>query len=426
MNTPIHLFQAVGVELEHAIVDTSTLRVRPIADQLLKAAAALPGAVGDEEDSPGWPGSVTLGEVTWSNELALHVIEFKTSDPARSFDGLADAFARHVAKANELLAPMGCMLMPTGMHPTMLPDRDFQVWPHGYSEVYEAFNRIFDCRGHGWSNLQSAHLNLPFHGDAADTDEFGRLHAALRVLLPVLPALAASSPVREGSPTGLMDTRLEVYRTNSARIPPATGRVIPEPVYTRGAYEERIFTPIYDAYAPHDPGGVLRHEWANSRGCIARFTRGTIEVRTLDVQECPAADLAICAGVSGVTRAIVEGRLGDLGELRAWGVDPLHAILLDHIRDADKAVIANTRYLSALGWRGGPTTSAEFWHHLIELATPDLIAAPARVTLKAILDRGCLARRITRALGPAPGEGKIHEVYAELAACLGQNRLFGV
>lgn len=424
MHEPIHLFQAFGVELEHAIVDRATLGVRPVADQLLKAAAALPGAIADEEDSPGWPGSVTLGEVTWSNELALHVIEFKTSDPARSLRGLADAFASHVRTANELLAPMGCMLMPAGMHPLMLPDRDFRVWPHGYSDVYEAFNRIFDCRGHGWSNLQSAHLNLPFCGDSSEDDEFGRLHAALRVLLPVLPALAASSPFREGAASGLMDTRLDVYRTNSARIPPATGRVIPEPVFTRNDYERQIFGAIYDAYAPHDPAGVLRYEWANSRGCIARFTRGTIEVRTLDVQECPAADLAICAGVAGVTRAIVEGRLGELGELRSWGVEPLHAILLNHVRHADKAVIANTRYLRALGWRGGPTTSAEFWRHLLEHAAPDMPDATARGSLELILSKGCLARRITRATGPAPSDGRIAEVYTELAACLSQNRLF--
>lgn len=32
----LHLFQAYGVELEYMIVDSDTLNVRPIADELLK------------------------------------------------------------------------------------------------------------------------------------------------------------------------------------------------------------------------------------------------------------------------------------------------------------------------------------------------------------------------------------------------------
>jgi len=48
----------------------------------------------------------------------------------------------------------------------MDPNREMVIWPHDYSVVYEAFNRIFDCRGHGWANLQAVHLNLPFADDA--------------------------------------------------------------------------------------------------------------------------------------------------------------------------------------------------------------------------------------------------------------------
>ena len=114
------------------------------------------------------------------------------------------------------------------------------IWPHDYSIVYEAFNRIFDCRGHGWANLQAVHLNLPFADDA----EFARLHAAIRVLLPILPALAASSPIFEGRLSGVLDTRLDVYRNNCRKIPLATGRVIPEPVFSAADYHGRILEPL--------------------------------------------------------------------------------------------------------------------------------------------------------------------------------------
>src|SRR5690606_7705226 len=115
----------------------------------------------------------------------------------------------------KILAPMGAMLMPTAMHPWFDPATETRLWPHEYSPVYETYNRIFGCQGHGWSNLQSMHVNLPFAND----EEFARLHAAIRLALPILPALAASSPLVEGRVTGLADSRLDFYRFNSRRLP---------------------------------------------------------------------------------------------------------------------------------------------------------------------------------------------------------------
>jgi hypothetical protein len=31
----------------------------------------------------------------------------------------------------------------------------------------------------------------------------------------------------------------------------------------------------------------MDHHFANSRGAIARFDRGAIEIRVIDIQECP-------------------------------------------------------------------------------------------------------------------------------------------
>ena len=210
------------------------------------------------------------------------MIELKTNGPAPRLSGLAERFAGEVEQIDALLAPLGARLMPTAMHPWMDPTREFRLWPHGGRQIYQAFDRIFDCRGHGWANLQSTHLNLPFAND----EEFGRLHAAVRAILPLLPALAASSPFVEGRHPGILDARLDFYRTNARRVPSVTGQVIPEPVFTRSGYEALLET-IYADLAPLDPAGTLRHEWVNARGCIARFDRMALEIRLLDVQECP-------------------------------------------------------------------------------------------------------------------------------------------
>jgi gamma-glutamyl:cysteine ligase YbdK (ATP-grasp superfamily) len=407
---PYHLFEVVGVEIEYMIVDRESLAVHPIADELLRAKD---GSVACE---------VEAGAIAWSNELALHVIELKTSAPAAGLAGLAEAFQASVGQVNARLAERGAMLMPTGMHPWMDPDSETRLWPHEHGPVYRAFDRVFGCRGHGWSNLQSVHLNLPFSGD----EEFGRLHAAVRLALPILPALAASSPLEAGRPTGLLDTRLEHYRVNSRRIPSVTGCVVPEPVFTRAGYESEILGRIYADLAECDREGVLRFEWVNARGCIARFDRGSIEIRLLDVAESPRADLAIADAVLALVRALAEGRLAGPERQRAFGAERLAAILLEVQRHAGEALVRDGDYLGALGWKGAvPCTARELWRHLVRATDAALAGGDGtREVLELVLAQGCLARRILRRLGPRPARARIAAVYRELCECLAGGRLF--
>jgi gamma-glutamyl:cysteine ligase YbdK (ATP-grasp superfamily) len=294
------------------------------------------------------------------------------------------------------------------------------LWAHDNNEVYRQFDRIFGCKGHGWSNLQSMHLNLPFGDDA----EFGRLHAAIRLLLPILPALAASSPLVEGRATGILDNRLAFYRTNSARIPSATGLVIPEPVFDEASYRREILERIWADTAPHDPQGILRHEWANARGAIARFDRRAIEIRVLDVQECPRADLAIAAAVVGVLKALVAERWAPLAAQQAFPVAPLHAIFLATMVSADDALIADREVLDLFGFPAAVRcTARELWQHLLEASSPHRSSVWDE-TLEVLLREGSLARRILRAIGGARDPARTLAVYAELARCLGTGRMF--
>lgn len=411
MNRPFHLFEAFGVELEYMIAGRTSLDVRPLSDRVLHAVAGR------------YDSEVEQGQLSWSNELVLHVIELKTNGPAAELGGLGECFQNDVRRINGILAEHDALLLPSSMHPSMDPLRETKLWPHEYNAVYEAYNRIFDCRGHGWSNLQCTHLNLPFADDA----EFGRLHAAIRLLLPLLPALAASSPVMGGRRTGLLDTRLEVYRHNAARIPQMTGRVIPEPVYTRAEYEACILEPLYRALAVYDTDGVLQEEWANARGAIARFDRQTIEIRVLDIQECPRADMAVLWLIVTVLRALAEERWGPLEKQCAWPIEPLERIFLATMRDADGAVVEDREYLGAFGAEAlKRCTAGELWAHLYEAlrgggAGGDVDLAP----IDTILREGCLARRMTAALGDEPWEpAHVQRVYRRLAECLASGSLF--
>ncbi|MEQ8771109.1 MAG: glutamate-cysteine ligase family protein [Phycisphaerales bacterium] len=409
---PIGLFEAVGIELEYMIVDRETLDVRPICDELFRRVAG--SDVSDvEPDGPE-------GVVSWSNELALHVVELKTQRPVRSLDGVSDAFQRHVERVNAQLEPMRACLLPTAMHPWMQPDSETRLWPHESNEIYRAYDRIFGCRGHGWGNLQSTHINLPFAND----EEFGRLHAALRLVLPLLPAIAASSPIVEGRWSPIACHRMEVYRNNSKRVPMMAGLVVPEPVFTRAEYDREVLDRLYDELRPLDPEGILRHEFANARGAMARFDRGAIEIRVLDIQECPRADLAIAALVIAVVRALVDERWMSYEDQKRVKTAPLHSVLLDTIRYADRTRIRERVLLDAFGVGQSLVWASDLWIDLLEQVMPD--DPEWTPVLRRMLSKGTLANRIGAQIRRFPTKAELHAVYLELAGCLQRGELFGV
>ena len=405
------LFQKFGIELEYMLVREDTLDVAPIADRIL------------EREASGITNEVERGIMAWSNELALHVIEIKNSTPVPALPMLAEKFQHEVEELGLVAAEQGAILLPTAMHPWMNPHRETLLWPHGSKDIYNTYNRIFNCQGHGWSNVQSTHLNLGFATD----EEFGRLHAAIRVLLPILPAIAASSPAADGALTGWLDTRLDYYRNNQKLIPFITGQVIPEPVFSEADYEREIYQRLTREIAPLDPDGVLEAEWLNSRGAIARFDRNAIEIRVLDIQECPLADVSLAVLICTVLKGLCEGRWIGLAEQKAVETGELSDIFVGTIRDGEQAVIDKHRYLALFG-RNGKTamTAGELWQELAADCDPELAEAGHAIqqTVSAILAQGPLSRRIIRALGVKPDRERFREVYRELGRCLGQGRLF--
>ena len=399
----LHLFEAFGVELEYMIVDRQSLRVRPIADRLLQTKS---GRVTNELDQ---------GTLAWSNELVLHELELKTNGPAQFLTGLDRQFHRDIQKINGLLEPMGALLMPSAVHPFMDPLSETEIWPHDDTIIYRTFDRIFDCRGHGWANLQSVHLNLPFCGN----EEFVLLHEAIRLVIPLIPALAAASPYLDGNDTGLLDTRLEMYRKNCAKIFSITAHVVPESVRSIESYHHDILQPIYDDLAPHDSEGILRFEWVNARGAIARFDRQTIEIRVIDVQECPLADLTIIMVVSQLIERLA-GNPEALSKGSRLTADRMALVLRETIRAGEHALIADPDYLGCLGLHAKSMQANEVLSGLIE-SLPDF-RDPYRRALDIILRSGTLASRMKRI---TRGQTRDHliETCRALCNCLQENHL---
>ena len=399
---PLGLFEGYGVELEYMIVDRDTLNVRSLADKVLEA-------VGDD-----WTREVQCGPLAWSNELVLHVVELKTNGPARSLETLHEPFEQDIRRINDLLQPHGACLLPTAMHPWLKPDAEATLWQHEDVEIYNALDRIFGCQGHGWKNLQSAHLNLPFYDNA----EFVRLHAAIRLVLPLIPALAAASPYMDGAGNDTLDNRLTVYQGHCRRFPQAMGSVIPEAVNSIDQYHTDILQPIYDALKPFDPDGVLAYEWINARGAIARFDRQTIEIRLTDVQECPLADLAIVQAVAGVIRWLT-GQSEILEKGNQLSSEQLKAVLQRTIHHAQEALIKDADYLKLIGINTPTATGRDLWKHLLDPIGN--FPAPQQRALETILECGTLAYRMKQAASDS-NDG-LAGLYHQLKDCLSQGKM---
>lgn len=404
MSARLAAFTGCGIELEYMIVDRESLDVAPVADRLLFHLAGEQAA------------DVITGELGVSNELALHQIEVKNPRPVRFLPALLAAFNLEVKRLNAALAASDACLLGTGMHPWMNPRKETRLWPHEGAAIYESYDRIFGCRHHGWANLQSMHVNLPFAND----EEFERLHAAVRLVLPLVPALAASSPLADSALSGYLDYRLVAYRDHQRKHPATVGAVIPETVRSESEYRERILEPMYRSIAPEDSQGVLQHEWLNARGAIARFDRGAMEIRLADAQEHPSVDLAIAAAVIGAVEAIYAERWCSLEEQQAISTTALDAILRRCVRDAELARIDDPTILRAWGFARPSASARDVWGWWMN----NIDAGPWSGIWGALMTDGPLARRILRAVGHEVSASRVCDVYRELALCLEAGTMF--
>lgn len=411
-HSPFGLFEVFGIEIEYMIVDLKTLAPLPASDAVLRDASG--HVVSDVED----------GYITWSNELAAHVIELKTTQPVHTLERTASEFHRSLLKVDQALRSSEAGLLPSAMHPLLSPSRDVKLWAHENTEIYGLYDQLFGSGGHGWTNLQSMHLNLPFNG----SDEFGRLHASARFALPLLPALAASSPIEEGKLTPELDRRLVHYRLNQARIPSITGLVIPEPAWTPEEYERKILRPIYADIGPHDPEGLLQHEWLNSRGAIARFERDAIEIRVLDSQESPSCDIAIAKATSNIIAALAFERLASQAVIRSFQTDRLAQIFDRSLKFGGSGRIDDSDYVTAFGGNDSIQTFRDLIDFVLQktaaIEGPCPLNSQDERRLQIIVGQGSLSERIRATLDPNPTEKDLVRTYLRLRECMLNNEAF--
>jgi len=404
-NYPI--FSVLGLEIEYMLVDKESLTVQPKSDLILKHLA---GAEVNE---------AILGDIALSNELVMHVIELKNNGPKPPDEQIAHQFHQAIMQLQPILDEYQLLLLPTAAHPWMDPLVETKRWPHGNKDIYQQYDKIFDCRGHGWANLQSMHVNMPFNNDA----EFCQLHNSIRILLPLLPALAASSPFLSGNRTPFLDSRLDFYGKNQQKIPSITGEIIPDFISSKAQYEAEILKPMYQDIKEYDPKGFLQYEWLNSRGAIPKFEYNAIEIRILDSQECVIADIAIAKAIHAILKNWYEKDFKIPFE-KTYPTENLRAIFDKAIKYGLNVCIDDHKLLEQFGVLNKQSMNIrDLWTFLIEQISHNL-DHKSQLALEHILKNGNLSERLINACRNDFSKDKLKFIYRQLGECLVTNQQF--
>jgi len=261
---------------------------------------------------------------------------------------------------------------------------------------------------HGWLNIQSFQLNLPYRNEADGI----RLHNLIVNLVPYLPAISASSPIYESRVGRFRDNRLHFYGESQREIPSITGDVVPEYVASFDEYQRRIILAYTSELKRAGAQALLlEKEWINSRGAIFRFDRKAIEIRVMDEQECVKMDVALSCFIRAVLRGWMRTEFSHqsrdvlINNYKAIVKDGLEAIV-----DHPAGECAREVCLSFLDTaKHNATTEEKKYLSLID----------DRIT------KGNLANLILRDVAISASERNFHdsvvEVYLRLIKCLQGN-----
>jgi len=326
----------LGPEHEYSVVG-GELKALPIVDKIIKD---FRGRIVNFVEQPRF---------TFGKELQLHVMEIKPNKPFRSPEIFDETMHEAILSLIDFLeGKYKAHLLGTGMHP-LLRLEETEVWPHRHRQIYHAFSKAFNLNQHGWLNIQSFQLNIPYSNE----ERAVFIHNLLAEICAYLPAISASSPIYEEKLGEDIDNRLHFYMTNQKEVPSVIGDVIPEYVFSFEQYRKEIIEKYsLDLANAGIHECLLYKDWVNSRGAILRFDRKAVEIRVMDEQECVKSDVALSCFV----RAMLRGLMREKAELLP------HEIL---VKDFDSVVMIglNAKVLHPHG-----QTARHVCEHLFKIA----------------------------------------------------------
>ena len=313
------LFSVVGVEVGYLVVNDLTLNIKPCIFSLKN----------EEHD-------------LIEEKLDMHKLVLCLKEPASSFVGLDKAFHSNILRVLNELKSHGAKLLAGAVHP--------------WIDVM---------------NFKGMQLHLPFRTE----EDVRHLHSSLRILIPIIPAIAAASPFSKGDRTGFLDYRMHLGSSTVPQIPD----VKPTPEV---------------------------------------FGSTSYEIKAADSQECPKADLAIAESIFITARGLAAGKWNTRKFYETFSTNDLFAILVACIKSGEDAMIDNLSYLRCFGLKK-PVLAKELWEKIFE----ELLNKKMHFyeTFSEILKHGTLAKRLLKAYKKV---GSLKPIYEELSKALETNQLW--
>jgi carboxylate-amine ligase len=186
---------------------------------------------------------------------------------------------------------------------------------------------------------------------------------------------------------------------------------------------------IYRDIDPYDTENILKYEWLNSRGAIARFDRNTIEIRIIDIQECPTADLAVVTAIVETLKNLISEKWISYEEQKLWDEDQLAEIFLDVIKFGEEAEINDLNYLKIFGFDCEKRCRAkDLWNHISRNIFEEDYFSNNEIgrALNLILNEGTLSTRIINFLDHDFSQANILSLYRKLSSLLSEGKMLSL
>lgn len=393
------MLQVLGPEHEFSIVDEK-LAPLPVVDQIIRE---IHGRVVN---------CVQLTGFCLSKELQAHVAELKATKPFSS----PKAFEETMQEGVETILSMvetryHAQMLGLGMHPS-LKLREVKIWSHRDRCIYQALGKIFNLNQHGWLNIQSYQLNLPYRNEL----EAINLYNVLTNVLPYLPALSASSPIYESQIGDYTDNRLHFYLLNQLEVPSIAGDIIPEYISSFEEYEKTTVKRYSEDLAKMNaPKCLLNKPWMNSRGIVIRSDRKAVEIRIMDEQECIKSDVALSCFIRASLRGLIANSEHQYLP---------HETLVENLNQVVKDGL-DAHVQSPLG-----DTARKVLRHLLKMASKHATSEEKEYLpiVRHRIEKGCLSELVSediaRKTKKTDFEEAIFSVYSKLANCLEKNSVY--
>ena len=386
------------IEVEYIIADKDSMEAVPLAEKLIKKAA------GCEKCSTYSP-SDSECSILWSLTKHDYIVKFSAQINRVNIREAEKILHNQIIEANRILEEFNAVLYASAVYP--LPGSEnasmniknndllFSGSPDNFNNLIK--NSVF--------NYHYMKLYLHFENE----EEFFRLHTAVRLIMPLLPALTSGSPVL-GDTEDSQDITLEIFKHKLSRTGKACRSIIPLPVRNRNEYEESINQCMKCDYVNNDSGMI-----DECRAVTADFEKGMLAVRIFDMQESPHVDFAVVRFITYILELIVNCRCSTEKQASISNEELLE--IFDNItKDGLKGMVENEKYLKLLSIEDQTKMSA--WGIWMLLAKKVKDYAGLKIPpVENILKTGSLSERIIK----AAEQRSVKETFQELAECLEEN-----